>query len=128
MRCQHVNPADAVCIHQDIRAKQSIGMHWGTWVLTDEHVFEPPQKLAEELAAKNIDQHDFIALNHGQSFTTGEKMLSPILQHFPNAIPQTQAAADVVEVDGHKHEHKHKHRKSKHASSRSPDAEPEAAL
>jgi L-ascorbate metabolism protein UlaG (beta-lactamase superfamily) len=28
---QHVDPAEAVNIHQDIKSKCSIGMHWGTF-------------------------------------------------------------------------------------------------
>lgn len=71
MRCQHVDPIEAVDIHINIRSKQSIGMHWGTWALTDEHALEPPQKLADELAARNMDPSCFISVTHGQTFDTG---------------------------------------------------------
>lgn len=74
MRCQHVDPIEAVDIHVNIRSKQSIGMHWGTWVLTDEHVFEPPQKVADELAARNLDPTSFISITHGQTFDTGSRL------------------------------------------------------
>jgi len=73
MQCQHVDPVEAVSIHQDLRSKQSIGMHWGTWVLTDEHVLEPPQMLAAELSQRNLEPTSFIALNHGQVFDTGSR-------------------------------------------------------
>lgn len=36
MEYQHVNPEESVKIHQDIRSKQSIGMHWGTFTLSNE--------------------------------------------------------------------------------------------
>ena len=36
MSPQHVDPAQAVDIHRDIRSKHSIGIHWGTFVLTSE--------------------------------------------------------------------------------------------
>ena len=36
MRNQHVNPDEAVQIHVDIRAKRSIGIHFGTFKLTYE--------------------------------------------------------------------------------------------
>lgn len=29
-------------------------MHWGTWVLTEEDVLEPPRKLREYLRKENI--------------------------------------------------------------------------
>ena len=33
-------------IHQDLAAERSIGIHWGTFQLTDESLDEPPQALA----------------------------------------------------------------------------------
>ena len=70
MKCQHVDPKEAVSIHVDIQCKQSIGMHWGTWVLTDEHVFEPPNLLAKELVKRRLNANSFVAIHHGQVFDT----------------------------------------------------------
>ena len=39
----HVNPEESVQIHQDIRARHSIGVHWGTFPLTAEPIEEPPE-------------------------------------------------------------------------------------
>ena len=36
LKFQHVNPEEAVQIHKDVRSKKSLGMHWGTFVLTCE--------------------------------------------------------------------------------------------
>ena len=49
----HCSPADSVLLHHDIKSKLSVGMHWGTFVMTDEPVNQPPQKLKEALAARS---------------------------------------------------------------------------
>jgi hypothetical protein len=45
MQIMHVNPEEAVQIHQDLRARHSVAMHWGTFILTDEPLDEPPHRL-----------------------------------------------------------------------------------
>ncbi len=45
MSSMHANPFDSVNIFIDTRCKRALGMHWGTWVLTEEDVMEPPKKL-----------------------------------------------------------------------------------
>ncbi|MDF1780682.1 MAG: MBL fold metallo-hydrolase [Alcanivoracaceae bacterium] len=63
----HVAPEDSVRIHRDIGAKQSIAMHWGAFVLTDEPMDEPPQKLQQALQEQNIDADAFLVMAHGQT-------------------------------------------------------------
>lgn len=63
----HCSPSDAVCVHQDVRSEFSIGMHWGTFVLTDEPVDEPPKKLKEALRRKNISGDEFIVIDIGET-------------------------------------------------------------
>ena len=41
MRPVHMNPAEAVQAHIDIGARVSLGMHFGTFQLTDEAIDEP---------------------------------------------------------------------------------------
>lgn len=36
MRAQHVNPEEAVKIHQDVKSKFTIAIHWGTFALANE--------------------------------------------------------------------------------------------
>ena len=64
---QHVDPAEAVRIHQDLHARYSIGIHWGTFELTDESLDEPPRLLQEELRKLAIPPERFFVLQHGQT-------------------------------------------------------------
>ena len=41
-------------------------MHWGTFILTDEEMDEPPLKLADTLEAKGIDGSHFSVMKHGE--------------------------------------------------------------
>ncbi len=68
MSPQHVNPAEAVQIHLDLMARQSIAIHWGTFDdLTDESLYEPPKALAESLAARGVDPGAFWVFRHGEA-------------------------------------------------------------
>ncbi|KAJ1561045.1 hypothetical protein HK405_005100, partial [Cladochytrium tenue] len=63
----HLSPRDAVDVHLDVRSRRSVGMHWGTFVLTSEPVMEPPKILREELKRRGIDLGDFVTLDVGES-------------------------------------------------------------
>jgi N-acyl-phosphatidylethanolamine-hydrolysing phospholipase D len=69
MSGQHVNPAEAVQIHQDLRAKRSVGMHWGTFQLTDEPRTAPPVALRNSLDVAKIPSSSFQTMEPGQSLT-----------------------------------------------------------
>ncbi|HAY22122.1 MAG TPA: MBL fold metallo-hydrolase [Desulfobacterales bacterium] len=67
MRPVHIDPEEAVRVHQDVRSQQSIGMHWGTFKLTDEPQAEPPILLRQELQKVNIPPDKFIVLRFGET-------------------------------------------------------------
>lgn len=67
MQRHHVNPEEAVRIHQEIRARQSVAIHWGTFALTDEPLDEPPKKLGEALAAARVSPEEFFIMKHGET-------------------------------------------------------------
>ena len=67
MKQSHVNPEEAVKIHQDIGARYSVAIHWGTFILTDEPVTDPPKMLQYALANQNISKDRFFVMKHGET-------------------------------------------------------------
>jgi N-acyl-phosphatidylethanolamine-hydrolysing phospholipase D len=65
MASQHVNPAEAVQIHRDLGAKRSLGVHWGTFQLTDESLDTPPAELAAARRAQGVAEDAFFVLPVG---------------------------------------------------------------
>jgi L-ascorbate metabolism protein UlaG (beta-lactamase superfamily) len=68
MQYAHMNPKEAVMAHQDLRSKQSIGMHFGTFQLTAEPYKEPLEKLLHEKKLQKISEKDFITLDYGKIY------------------------------------------------------------
>lgn len=50
MRAAHMNPEEAVQASLDVRAKAAVGMHYGTFNLSDEPVAEPPLRFKQAAA------------------------------------------------------------------------------
>jgi N-acyl-phosphatidylethanolamine-hydrolysing phospholipase D len=67
MQNQYVNPEESVRIHQDLGAKASLGIHWGTFELTDEALDEPPLRLARARQALGVADTVFFTLAIGQT-------------------------------------------------------------
>jgi L-ascorbate metabolism protein UlaG (beta-lactamase superfamily) len=67
MKTAHLNPAEAVKVHQELQSRFSIAIQWGTFVLSDEPLDEPPVRLAEALAEAGLDPGRFVALRHGET-------------------------------------------------------------
>jgi len=67
MQPQHINPEEAVRVHLDVNAKTSLGIHWGTFSLTDEALDEPPRQLARARQALGVSESAFFTLALGQT-------------------------------------------------------------
>ncbi len=68
MRTMHMNPAEAVQAHLELQAKRSLGMHYGTWQLTDEGIDDPTQALAVARAQAALAPDCIAAANFGQTY------------------------------------------------------------
>ncbi len=77
MKEQHVNPEEAVQIHLDLKAKRSVGVHWGTFDLTDESLDQPPKDLAAARAALKLPQEAFDVMAIGQTLKLPRRKTSP---------------------------------------------------
>jgi N-acyl-phosphatidylethanolamine-hydrolysing phospholipase D len=67
MRAMHVNPDEAVRVHLDVRARFSLGMHFGTFQLTDEGMDDPVLALRAALQAHRVPPEEFRAPEFGQT-------------------------------------------------------------
>ena len=64
----HISPGQAMRIHQELNVRTSMGMHFGTFRLADDHQDEPPQKIKEIIAALPTPKPNFIIPEHGESY------------------------------------------------------------
>lgn len=65
MKVNHVNPEEAVQIHLTLKPKVSVGMHYGTFRLSDEAYGQPEKDLATAKTKLSVD--NFITLDIGQT-------------------------------------------------------------
>ena len=68
MEFSHMNPEEAVMSYFDLEATEAVGMSWGTFILTDEPVTEPLEKLNEALQRYDLSESDFFTLSHGETY------------------------------------------------------------
>ena len=66
---QHIDPSEAVKIHRDLGAKRSVGIHWGTFELSDESLDQPPKDLALAATAQGLKDGEFKVMAIGETRT-----------------------------------------------------------
>ncbi|WP_083460508.1 MBL fold metallo-hydrolase [Gulbenkiania mobilis] len=67
MKAQHVNPDEAVRIFREVGARRAIGVHWGTFLLTDEPIEQPMADLAAARQVHGVSVADFSLMAIGET-------------------------------------------------------------
>ncbi len=67
MKSVHMNPEEAVQAHLDLKSKRSIGIHFGTFQLTEEKIDQPVIDLKIAMKLRSLNNEDFNTLNEGQT-------------------------------------------------------------
>ena len=63
----HMNPDEAVRAHLDVKARWSVGMHFGTFQLTDEAIDEPLHALDRARLQHGVTPEAFRTLDFGET-------------------------------------------------------------
>ena len=67
MKPVHMNPEEAVQAHRELGARHSVGLHFGTWQLTDEAIDAPVRDLVAARRAAGIEETTFRAPEAGET-------------------------------------------------------------
>jgi N-acyl-phosphatidylethanolamine-hydrolysing phospholipase D len=72
MRAAHMNPEEAVRTYRDLGGRGAfVGMHWGTFRLTDENPLEPPERTRAAWREAGLPDADLALLSHGETLVLG---------------------------------------------------------
>lgn len=66
MKNSHINPQESVQIFKDLACRFAVATHWGSFILTDEPMDEPPKQLQKELTANAINPQQFAVFTQGE--------------------------------------------------------------
>jgi len=67
MQSHHVTPEEAVQLGRTLNARTLVGMHWGTIVLSEEPILEPPQRFLTAGKEAGYAERDLWVLKIGES-------------------------------------------------------------
>eukprot|EP01132_Coremiostelium_polycephalum_P002452 gene2452-3028_t len=63
----HCDVKEAVQIHKDLKSKKSLGIHWGTFILSTEPILEPPTLLKSESRNADLEENEFYTTKIGET-------------------------------------------------------------
>ncbi|KAM3570324.1 hypothetical protein VYU27_007602, partial [Nannochloropsis oceanica] len=88
MKDQHIDPQAALDVHHDIKAKQSFGIHWGTFPLAGDAWNEGPRELVQTRTDRGLADDSFFLLRPGESW---ELKGDAIAMHYLRKASKTYA-------------------------------------
>jgi N-acyl-phosphatidylethanolamine-hydrolysing phospholipase D len=62
-----MNPKEAVQVHLDLQARQSLGVHWGTFLMSDEDYMDPKKEFEKARIESNLDADSCFTSHIGQT-------------------------------------------------------------
>jgi L-ascorbate metabolism protein UlaG (beta-lactamase superfamily) len=69
MKASHTTPEEALQVFEDVRGRQFVPIHWGTFDLAEEPIEEPPKRLAAEAERRRLGPDRVWILRHGETRT-----------------------------------------------------------
>lgn len=72
MKAAHTNPEEAIEVARAVKARKSIGMHWGTIMLTPENPFESPVRFRKAAKDQGYGEDNAIILKIGETWAMAE--------------------------------------------------------
>jgi len=70
----HFAPEDAVMAAQDLGCKNFIPWGWGTWIMSFEHILEPPRRLQYAYDHMQTENMELRILKMGETYTLDQKL------------------------------------------------------
>ena len=67
MRAQHIDPPEAVRLHEELGVARSLAIHWGTFELADDSLDQPAHALRTALTAHGMSEQVFWLLRQGEA-------------------------------------------------------------
>ena len=71
---QHISPLEALKIHTEINATHTVGVHWGTFMMSDEHYLDPPKVLEKGRRETGLGPGTVGVVRLGETVRVGEGM------------------------------------------------------
>jgi len=68
MEAIHMSPEEAVKAHKELQSERSIGMHFGTFPMADDGMYEPLEDLEKARRKYKVSEQEFMSLQHGELY------------------------------------------------------------